>query len=86
MMKNKLDIPIQSLAFQFAVMAGRYERRNLHPVVISAAESVGWSMLNLYDVEAKERFGKAYRKAVKEYREAQHKKLDDIRAIMEGGE
>lgn len=82
MMKNKLDIPIQSLAFQFAVMAGRYERRNLHPVVISAAESVGWSMLNLYDVEAKERFGKAYRIAVREYRQAQQNNLNDIRKII----
>ena len=83
MMKNNLDIPIQSLAFQNAVMAGRYERRHLHPVVISAAERVGWSTLNLYDVEAKERFGKAYRIAVKEYREAQQNNLNDIREILE---
>lgn len=81
-MKSKLGIPIQSLAFEIAVMAERYERRELHPVVIAAAEKVGWSMLNLYDVEIKARFGREYRIAVKEYQEAQQRHLEDIRAII----
>ena len=81
-MKNNLDIPIQSLALQLAVMAGFYERRKLHPVVIAAAEGVGWSNLSLHDVAAKEEFRKHYRKAVKEYRQAQQDNLDGIRKII----